>query len=215
MIVPMTYADQAYYGILKRIQQGELRQGDRLTEDKMAAELGMSRTPVREALNRLVSRGLAEVSMGRTLAVRRLERAQVIELYEMRQILEGAAARLAAKHASKAEIFSLEKILEKTRPEQGREPFTPAAMAKLNTEFHDAVLQATHNRYLQDQAVQLSESLWLLVGTTFSQPGRSEAAYVEHALILQAIAAGDEQAAEHAARAHIERSLEARLMMGD
>ncbi|MFZ9958022.1 MAG: GntR family transcriptional regulator, partial [Burkholderiaceae bacterium] len=107
----MTYADQAYEQILKRIRNAELRQGDPLTEDRIAAELGMSRTPVREALGRLVSRGLAEISFGRTLAVRRLERTQVIELYEMRQILEGAAARLAAKHASKAEIFSLEQIL--------------------------------------------------------------------------------------------------------
>ncbi len=80
----MTYADQAYDRLLQSIRKGELRQGDRLTEDKVAALLGMSRTPVREALGRLVSRGLAEVSIGRTLAIRRLERAQVIELYEMR-----------------------------------------------------------------------------------------------------------------------------------
>ncbi len=209
----MTYADQAYQGILRRIQTGELRQGDRLTEDRIAEGLGMSRTPVREALNRLVSRGLVEVSLGRTLAIRRLERAQVIELYEMRQILEGAAARLAAKHASKAEIYSLENLLERTRPENGKLALSPDAMAKLNTEFHDGILQASHNRYLQDQSEQLRESLWLLVGTTFSVKGRSKAAYGEHALILQAIAAGDESGAEEVARQHIERSLEARLTM--
>lgn len=209
----MTYADQAYQGILRRIQTGELRQGDRLTEDRIAEGLGMSRTPVREALNRLVSRGLVEVSLGRTLAIRRLERAQVIELYEMRQILEGAAARLAAKHASKAEIYSLENLLERTRPENGKIALSPDAMAKLNTEFHDGILQASHNRYLQDQSEQLRESLWLLVGTTFSVKGRSKAAYGEHALILQAIAAGDESGAEEVARQHIERSLEARLTM--
>jgi DNA-binding GntR family transcriptional regulator len=209
----VTYADQAYQGILRRIQTGELRQGDRLTEDRIAEGLGMSRTPVREALNRLVSRGLVEVSLGRTLAIRRLERAQVIELYEMRQILEGAAARLAAKHASKAEIYSLENLLERTRPENGKLALSPDAMAKLNTEFHDGILQASHNRYLQDQSEQLRESLWLLVGTTFSVKGRSKAAYAEHALILQAIAAGDESGAEEVARQHIERSLEARLTM--
>lgn len=214
MINLMTYADQAYQGILRQIQAGELRQGDRLTEDRIAEELGMSRTPVREALNRLVSRGLVEVSLGRTLAIRRLERAQVIELYEMRQILEGAAARLAAKHASKAEIYSLENLLERTRPDNGQIARTPDEMAKLNTEFHDGILQASHNRYLQHQSEQLSESLWLLVGTTFSVKGRSEAAYEEHALILRAIAAGDESGAEEAARQHIERSLEARLTMG-
>ena len=209
----MTYADQAYQGILRRIQTGELRQGDRLTEDRIAEGLGMSRTPVREAFNRLVSRGLVEVSLGRTLAIRRLERAQVIELYEMRQILEGAAARLAAKHASKAEIYSLENLLESTRPENGKIAFSPDAMARLNTEFHDGILQASHNRYLQDQSEQLRESLWLLAGTTFSVKGRSKAAYGEHALILQAIAAGDESVAEEVARQHIERSLEARLTM--
>ena len=209
----MTYADQAYQGILRRIQTGELRQGDRLTEDRIAEGLGMSRTPVREALNRLVSRGLVEVSLGRTLAIRRLERAQVIELYEMRQILEGAAARLAAKHASKAEIYSLENLLERTRPENGKIALSPDAMAILNIEFHDGILQASHNRYLQDQSEQLRESLWLLAGTTFSVKGRSKAAYGEHALILQAIAAGDESVAEEVARQHIERSLEARLTM--
>ena len=209
----MTYADQAYQGILRRIQTGELRQGDRLTEDRIAEGLGMSRTPVREALNRLVSRGLVEVSLGRTLAIRRLERAQVIELYEMRQILEGAAARLAAKHASKAEIYSLKNLLERTRPENGKIALSPDAMAILNIEFHDGILQASHNRYLQDQSEQLRESLWLLAGTTFSVKGRSKAAYGEHALILQAIAAGDESVAEEVARQHIERSLEARLTM--
>jgi DNA-binding GntR family transcriptional regulator len=174
----------------------------------------MSRTPVREALGRLVSRGLAEVSIGRTLAIRRLERAQVIELYEMRQILEGAAARLAAKHASKAEIFSLEQMLETTKPVKGQVRHKAADMAQINNNFHEAILQATHNRYLQNQAAQLSESLWLLSGTTFSQKGRSEHAFDEHQAIVKAIAKGDEDGAEQAARLHIEKSLQARLTMG-
>ncbi len=210
----MTYADQAYERLLKSIRKGELRQGDRLTEDKVAGLLGMSRTPVREALGRLVSCGLAEVSIGRTLAIRRLERAQVIELYEMRQILEGAAARLAAKHASKAEIFSLEQILESTKPVKGQVRHKPAEMAQINNDFHEAILQATHNRYLQHQAAQLSESLWLLSGTTFAHKGRSEQAFEEHQAIVQAIAKGDEDGAEQAARLHIEKSLQARLTMG-
>lgn len=210
----MTYADQAYEQILKRIRNAELRQGDPLTEDRIAAELGMSRTPVREALGRLVSRGLAEISFGRTLAVRRLERTQVIELYEMRQILEGAAARLAAKHASKAEIFSLEQILEKTKPVKGSVKHKPNDMAKLNTDFHEAIVQATHNRYLQQQASQLNESLWLLNGTTFSFKGRSETAYNEHKSVFEAIAAGQEEQAEALARLHTEKSLQIRLTMG-
>ncbi len=210
----MTYADQAYDRLLQSIRKGELRQGDRLTEGKVAALLGMSRTPVREALGRLVGRGLAEVSIGRTLAIRRLERAQVIELYEMRQILEGAAARLAAKHASKAEIFSLEQILETTKPVKGQVKHRPSEMAQINNDFHEAILQATHNRYLKHQAEQLSESLWLLNGTTFSHKGRSEQAFDEHQAIVKAIAKGDEDGAEQAARLHIEKSLQARLSMG-
>jgi DNA-binding GntR family transcriptional regulator len=210
----MTYADKVYNQIVRKIKDGQIHQGDKLVEDRLAADLGVSRTPVREALSRLLSRGLAEVSSGRSLSIRCLARNQVIELYEMRQILEGAAARLAAKHASRAEVVSLGQILESMNPKAKQPKLTPANVAKLNAEFHHAIIQATHNQYLQDQIAQLSEFLWLLKGTTFSLKGRPEVAYQEHKKIYVAIEAGLEDEAEAAAREHIEMSLQARLSVG-
>jgi DNA-binding GntR family transcriptional regulator len=210
----MTYAEQVYNQIVRKIKDGQLRQGDKLVEDRVATDLGISRTPVREALSRLLSRGLAEVSSGRTLSIKCLARNQVIELYEMRQILEGAAARLAAKHASRAEVVSLAQVLESMNPKGKSGKLTPSTVAKLNTEFHHGIIQATHNQYLQDQIGQLSEFLWLLKGTTFSVKGRPEVAYLEHKKIYEAIERGHEDEAEAAARDHIEMSLQARLSIG-
>jgi DNA-binding GntR family transcriptional regulator len=213
-IIRMTYAEQVYTQIVRKIKDGHLHQGDKLVEDRLAADLGISRTPVREALSRLLSRGLAEVSSGRTLSIRCLARNQVIELYEMRQILEGAAARLAAKHASRAEVVSLGQILEAMNPKGKQGRLTAQNVANLNSEFHHAIIQATHNQYLQDQIAQLSEFLWLLKGTTFSLKGRPEVAYIEHRKIFEAIEQGKESEAESAAREHIEMSLQARLSIG-
>ena len=111
-------------------------------------------------------------------------------------------------------MVSLGHILEAMNPKGKQGKLTAQNVANLNSEFHHAIIQATHNQYLQGQIAQLSEFLWLLKGTTFSLKGRQEVAYVEHRKIFDAIEQGKESEAEWAAREHIEMSLQARLSIG-
>ena len=207
-------ADRVYQTLTFEIRDGVLRAGDRLAEESVAQRLGCSRTPVREALSRLLSRGLAELGPGRVLLVRTLNRAQIVQLYEVRQILEGASARLAAKHASKAEVDSLLEMLAAQRKCSKRSgPKVAYELAAMNTDFHHALVEAAHNPYLQEMTQQMEESLWLLGNTTYSAKGRPLQALAEHQQLVQAIGEGDEAGAEALARAHIERALQVRLAM--
>uniref|UniRef100_UPI004047F386 GntR family transcriptional regulator n=1 Tax=Orrella sp. TaxID=1921583 RepID=UPI004047F386 len=205
-----SFADFVSDRIMEKIRLGIYQQGDRLVEDTLAKEFNISRTPVREALGRLLSRGLLEVSGSRAITVKRLDRQQIVELYEMRAVIEGASARLAAKHSSRAEIYAIREIIENSNP-QGQ---TSKFYAQKNIELHQAIVAAAHNHYLQQVSRVLNESLWLLAETTFALEDRHNTAYAEHLAIVEALEQGDQDAAETAARNHIELSLRARLSIG-
>src|SRR5262245_9135311 len=100
----LSLSETVFRSLRQALRAGIYQPGDRLREEEVAKRLKVSRTPVREALSRLVSKGLVEPAGGRGLIVRRLSTAEVLELYAMREILEGAAARLAAQHASLPEL---------------------------------------------------------------------------------------------------------------
>src|SRR6478736_3301539 len=104
--------EAVFRSLCEALQGGTYRAGDRLREEEVAQRLNVSRTPVREALGRLAARGFVAPSGGRGLVVRNLDISEVLELYAMREILEGAAARLAAEHASAPEIDALRDIAQ-------------------------------------------------------------------------------------------------------
>jgi len=199
-------SDQVYETLRLRIRSGELHSGARLREEELAASLGVSRTPVREALGRLQVRGMVESGSG-GLAVATLSRAQVMEVYAIREILEGAAARFAAENASSANLLTLRFLHEKFEQNDG----PPETAARHNNAFHEAIYDAARNRYQKRMLDNLNDALALLPDTTFSVAGRAAAAKEEHRAILNAIVARDPEAAEKAARAHISRALGARL----
>lgn len=201
-------AQQVYDSLLAAIKNGTYKHGDRMREEEVARALGVSRTPVREALSRLQVRGLLEMSPG-GLVVAALTRTQVIELYAMREILEGTAARFAAQHASASDLAAL-RHLAQAFAEAGDDP---PRMAHFNALFHEAIYEAAHNRYLMRTLDDLNDALTLLPSTTFEISGRRQKAVVEHAAILDAIERRDAVAAEEAARSHIRQAQEARLGM--
>lgn len=201
-------ADFVYQQIRQAIREGRFRQGDRVREEDVAQSLGVSRTPVREALRQLQSDGLLDVASGRGLGVVALARSQVLELYAMRELLEGAAARLAAQHATPAEIAYMEHLLVSFRRTRD-----PEQHARVNRALHEAICDAAHNRYMVQSLNQLSDALALLQGTTFSISGRARTADLEHRAIVDAIAAGNSDLAEAAARAHIRQAQALRLQM--
>ena len=191
------------------ILAGKFSGGERVREEEVAELLGVSRTPVREALRRLQSQGLLEPRAGRGLCVVALGPQQVLELYEMREVLEGAAARLAARHASASEVSLLENLLDACSMAEE----DPDRLASVNRLLHHAIYDASHNRYLLSALRGVYDSMALLGATTFTVAGRSKLANQEHRVIIQAIARRNAEAAEKAARLHIERAKDTRLKM--
>jgi DNA-binding GntR family transcriptional regulator len=191
------------------LRAGLYRPGDRLREEEVARRLGVSRTPVREALGRLVAKGLLEAAGGRGLTVRSLTIPEVLELYAMREILEGSAARLAAQHASPAEIQALAD-LEGLFEAQARDAH---ALARINRSFHEAIFRMARNRYLNGSLEELQDAIALLGPTTLSVEGRSQVAVEEHRAIVRAIAERDAGRAEAVARSHIQHALRSRLTL--
>lgn len=196
----------AYRQLLAEIRSGQLLPGARLRETELAERLGISRTPVREAIRQLEADGLVTHQARLGATIRRLDYAEVIELYEMRMVLEGTASRLAARMAQRVELNELTDINDAlAAAERG------AAAQELNRQFHRTLLDAARNRFLVKTMSALQKTLLILGPTTLADPARPEAAATEHAAVIAAIAAGDGAAAETAMRAHVEAALNARI----
>jgi DNA-binding GntR family transcriptional regulator len=200
-------ADFVYDSLRDAIWEGRFANGERLREEEIARVLGVSRTPVREALQRLQQRGLLTIGVGRGLIVAQLTKQQVFELYAMREILEGSAARFAAQHAHPAEI----ELLYRLQAELAKADDDAVALIKLNRRFHGAIYEAAHNEYLLKALDTLHDSLALLHSTTFRMPNRRADSDEEHRLIVAAIEHRDPAAAEGAAREHIRQAQRTRF----
>jgi DNA-binding GntR family transcriptional regulator len=191
------------------IWDGRFAPGERIPEEEIARALGVSRTPVREALRRLQERGMLAVGAGRTLVVAELSKQQVLELYAMREILEGSAARFAAQHANEAEIDILHGLLG----ELDKHRDDPRMLVSLNRRFHRAICEAAHNRYLIATLDGMHDALALLNGNTFRVPNRRSESDAEHRRIVRAIERRDPDAAEKAARDHVRAAQRTRFAM--
>ncbi|MDP1668471.1 GntR family transcriptional regulator [Phaeovulum sp.] len=198
----------AYTLILEAIDAGVYRPGDRLVESELADRLGVSRTPVREALQRLETQSMLARD-GRSLIVASLDHNQLAELYVVRAELEGLAARLAARHATPEEIRVLGDMVAEDRAHIG----DPVALSRANKRFHRQLHLASHNRYLVAQLDLVHRSMALLATTSLAAEGRGETALAEHQAIVDAIAAADAEAAQVALRAHISKAFETRLKL--
>jgi DNA-binding GntR family transcriptional regulator len=198
----------AYQLILDAIDQGQYRPGDPLVEKDLADRFGVSRTPVREALQRLETQSLLTRD-GRSLVVAALDHTQLAELYVVRGALEGLAARLAARHATPEEVRVLQDMLEADRALES----DPQALARANRRFHRQIHLASHNRFLIQQLDLVHRSMALLATTSIAARGRSRDTLVEHAAIVAAIAAGNGDAADAALRDHISRAFVTRLRL--
>jgi len=201
--------EATYRALCRALRDGALKPGDRLREEEVARRLAVSRTPVREAFGRLLARRLIEPAGGRGLIVRRLEATEALELYALREILEGAAARLAAQHAFPAEIDMMRDHAAAFERAFG----SPRLMERENRSLHETIFRAARNRYLDVALRDMQDSLALLGPTTFGVAGRPETASAEHRAIIDAIAARDADAAERAARDHMRAALTARMRL--
>lgn len=198
----------AYALILEAIDSHIYKPGDRLVESELADRLGVSRTPVREALQRLETQSLLTRD-GRSLIVSSLDHTQMAELYVVRGTLEGLAARLAARHATPEEIAVLRDMLAADAALKD----DPEALSRANRRFHKQIHLASHNRFLVQQLDLVHRSMALLATTSISAKGRGGDTLKEHERIVAAIAAGDGDAADAALRAHISQAFVTRLKL--
>ncbi len=197
----------AYSLILEAIDAGTYKPGDRLVESELAERLGVSRTPVREALQRLETQSMLTRD-GRSLIVASLDHNQLAELYAVRTELEGLAARLAARHASDEEMRVLRAMVREDKALLGGDP---RALSRANKRFHKQIHLASHNRFLVQQLDLVHRSMALMANTSFAAEGRDMAGLAEHEAIVDAIEARDGDAAYQALRTHISRAFETRL----
>ena len=198
---PLLIREAVYDRLKSAIVEGELAPGARMLEVELAGKLGVSRTPVREALVRLAQEGLAELLPGRGARVRVLSPAEVSEVYEVRAALEAEAARLAAQRASEGELEELARLEAALH----RIPKTDLAeQTRADTRFHARLVALSKNRELERLFHQLDAKL-ALARRFSADENQSPKTLAEHRAILEALKARDPEAAARAARAHVER----------
>ena len=196
----------AYSLILEAIDVGVYKPGDRLVESDLADRFGVSRTPIREALQRLETQSLLTRD-GRSLIVSSLDHSQMAELYIVRAELEGLAANLAAKHATSEEIKVLQDMVDADR----KIISDPTSLARSNRRFHKQIHLASHNRFLIKQLDLVHRSMALMATTSLAADGRGAVAVEEHQAIVTAIADGDSTEASEKLRNHISVAFITRL----
>jgi DNA-binding GntR family transcriptional regulator len=184
------------------ILTGRLKPGERLVEGRLAEELGVSRNPVREAIRALATEGLVEVTARRGASVASISDREAREMIEVRALLEGQNARLAARRQDKETIKRIETILNKGNKAVAAGHYDQ--LFDLNQQFHSELANAGQNRVLGDMLQNLRDR----TATLFSprDPGRQARSWSEHAGILRAIVAGDERAAAELAAEHVIRA---------
>ncbi len=190
-------SDVAYESLRQSIYSGKFRPGERMREDELAAWLGISRTPLREALSRLQGDGLLAAAPRRGL-----------NLYSVREVLEGLAGRLAAQNASSAEIEAMRELLDqqaRIRKADG------AALARLNRRFRDLVHLASRNRFLITALETFETPVAVLPSPAFATSGHGATSLKDHVDLLRAIEKRDGDKAAQLSAAHM-RSM-ARLQM--
>jgi DNA-binding GntR family transcriptional regulator len=185
--------------IRRLILDGTLRQGERLIEDRLAEQLGVSRNPIREALRVLEAEGFLEVTARRGCFVATLSAEQAADLFEVRLAVEPLGARLAARDASGAHIGRMREILAEAQANPDHQDLD--LLAGLHTELHSLIFEMTGNNYLIAIAIPMvKRGQWLL---RQSAPLRTPSAWSQHHELISAIEAGDPDLAEAVARHHV------------
>jgi DNA-binding GntR family transcriptional regulator len=199
--------DQVLEELRRRIVNGDYPPGQRLTEDRLAADFGVSRNPVREALRIVEADGLVTMMPRRGAVVATPDASTIADLFAVRSSLETIAARMAAERATPRHVAALRGLLDAAREATDRDELS--RVAELNSELHMAVIAVSGNRWL----TSIASSMYLHVHWVFRLGAQDRAphSWQEHIRLVDAIAAGDADEAEAAARAHVDAAAEAAL----
>ncbi|MEM6681444.1 MAG: GntR family transcriptional regulator [Pseudomonadota bacterium] len=196
----MKLVDKIEAKLLDQMMSGELAPGDRLNETALAEKFKASRTPVREAINRLVTSGHVTLDKGVGARVAVLDAASVISMFEALSELEALCARLAARRISAAELRDLEDVHESYRSAAEREDIR--LYYDLSIVFHDRIVALSQNKTLTSITQDLAKRLQPYRRKTLQKQFRIKQSWAEHEAILEAFRRGDAEAAERQMRAH-------------
>jgi DNA-binding GntR family transcriptional regulator len=185
--------------IRRRIIAGAYSPGERVYEDQIAADLDVSRNPVREALQALAGEGFIELEPRRGARVAIVSQARAGELFEVREVLEGLVASLAATRRTDADVAAMRAVVEEGC--EAAERGTLTALPALNTRFHTLLATTARNAMLAETIEHLRHLIEWIYSQRIAQ--RAPRSWQEHSQIVDAIASGDAHTAERVARAHI------------
>ncbi len=196
---PRSLREQVYDHLRAAILCGSLAPGSPIIEADIAATLGASRTPVREALRRLETEGMLEPRGNRGSVVRELHLDEVVCIFEIREGLESLAARRASRRMTKRDYTELERLIKR----MARFVDDPGEMERLDTAFHDFILAHADGHRLKRMLGDLRSDIqpWRVIALSTSE--RRRATISEHAAIVRAMRSGDEAAVVQATAHHI------------
>lgn len=183
------------------ILSGKLEPGERLMEIQLAEEMGVSRTPVREAIRKLELEGFVVMIPRKGAYVAGISLKDITEVFEIRASLEALAAGLAAERASEEEIEQLERSLLAYSEQTNTQDIYK--IVETDTDFHELLYKSSRNERLQTIITHLREVIQRVRTVSLSQPGRSKDAVEEHRQIVDAIADRNVELAQNLAREHI------------
>ncbi len=199
--------DRVYRHIIEAIATNRLPQGSRIQEDVLAAQMGVSKTPVREALRRLQAEGFVTVDPHRTPEVRRLQASDLQDLYNVREYLERLAVRTLAERRPPRALADIEAVQASAEALMTKGAVVAIAdSVAYNVKFHGLIFEGTGNLRLMRMyhliAVDVRRLSYESVGVT----GRQRDAVVQHRAILEAIKTGDGDLAEQSVAKHIQQA---------
>ncbi|NMI00770.1 FCD domain-containing protein [Pseudonocardia acidicola] len=206
---PPTLARRAYLQIQQAIRDGAIRQEVRYSENELAETLGMSRTPVREALISLSREGVVEIESQRGFRLRTLSTEERREVFDLRSLLEPYVAGRLARHAADDDLAPLYELID-AQEKLGTSGQQSAFLA-LDERFHLLQSELAGLERTHATMVSLRGAMWLMGFEALALPQRHEAVIAEHRAIVDAIARHDPDAAAAAAHEHIARTAAAVL----
>jgi DNA-binding GntR family transcriptional regulator len=194
--------DETYDSLKKSIVDGAYRPGQRLRALRLAQDLKISRTPIKEALARLEQEGLVTREPGSGYVVRGLSVGEILNLYRVREALEVEAAREALPNVTPAIIDAMRGALDRADTLLTQERY--ADFLRANRKFHNLIASSTHNGVLQEVLSNLDARFWSIGTVVVSRhPQRAQDIRSENRAILDALIAGDAEALEKAVKAHV------------
>jgi len=199
-----TAADRVFESLQDAIVRGEIPPGARVGETELAVRFGTSRGPLREALRRLESRHLVERTPHVGIRIASLGYAALIEIYYVREALEGMAARLAALHMTDAEVAGLKALLSAHEQDEALKADTAYFQQEGDLDFHYRIIQGSHNAALAEMLIgELYHRIRMYRYQVSAYANRPQKAFAEHQRIVEAIEARDGDLAEMLMRRHL------------